>query len=114
MAERTMQISERDRWTIWIVAMTMKPNSFDEVRKLNRIWDAFDIEAFVKMLDTKKPTPEQLKTEPVEVKCEEAAYNYLLSQFEPTLAKLNPQGPVKLLSSDLLALHERLTKDEAK
>jgi len=43
-------------------------------------------------------------------KCEETAVNFLLTQFEPTLAKLNPQAPVKLISSALLELHERLSK----
>lgn len=108
MADRTVSISERDRWVINIVANTIKPTSFDETRKLNRIWDAFDVEGFAKQAEGRKI--EELATEPVEVKCEEAAYNYLLTQFEPALGKLNPQAPVKMIASELLALHERLSK----
>ena len=107
MADRTLQISERDRWAIFTVASAIKPNTFVEVRQLNRIWDAFGIEGIEKTFQGKAIA--DLGTEPSEVKCEEAAFNYLLTQFEPTLAKLNPQAPVKLIASELLALHERLS-----
>jgi len=108
MINRTLQISERDRWVISIVAAVIKPNTFEEVRKLNRIWDAFGIEGLATALAGK--SVDDLGTEPVEVMCEETAFNYLLIQFEPTLAKLNPQAPLKVIASELLALHERLSK----
>jgi hypothetical protein len=108
MADRTVSISERDKWAIWIVATAIKPTTFDETRKLNRLWDAFGIEEFSAAIQGK--TLEQLSAEVVEVKCEEQAFNYLLSQFEPTLGKLAPQAPAKVISSALLELHERLSK----
>jgi hypothetical protein len=107
MADRTVSISARDKWAIWVVATAIQPKSFDETRKLNRIWDAFSIEAFTATLAGK--TVEQLGADAVEVKCEEAAFNFLLSQFEPTLAKLVPQAPVKVIASALLELHGRLS-----
>ena len=108
MSNRTMSISEFDNWIIWIVALAIQPKTFDETRKLNRIWDACGVDGF---LDTiKGKSPEQLGREPRDIICEETAFNFLLSQFEPTLGKLSPQGPVKLISSALLELHERLSK----
>lgn len=110
MANMTLQISERDRWLIWAVATAVQPKTFDEVRKLNRVWDAFGVEQFGASLVGK--TAEQLGTDPSEVKCDEAALNFLLSQFEPTLAKLTPQAPVKIIASGLLELHERLSAEK--
>jgi hypothetical protein len=107
MADRTVSVSERDRWAIWVVATAIQPKSFDETRKLNRIWDAFEVETFAAAIVGR--TVEQLSTDPVEVKCEEAAFNFLLSQFEPTLGKLAPQAPAKVIASALLELHERLS-----
>ena len=108
MADRTISVSEHDRWIVWLVATAIQPKTFDETRKLNRIWDAFGVEGFAATIAGK--APDQLGTEPEDVKCEETAVNFLLTQFEPTLAKLNPQAPVKLISSALLELHERLSK----
>jgi hypothetical protein len=108
MADRTVSVSEHDKWIIWLVATSIQPKTFDETRKLNRIWDAFGVEGFAKGIEGKRA--DQLGTEPADVKCEETAVNYLLSQFEPTLAKLNPQVPIKIISSALLELHERLSK----
>lgn len=110
MAERTVSISERDRWIINIVAQSIRPANFDQTRKLNRIWDMFGVEEWMQKAEGR--TVEELSREPIEVRCEESAFNYFVSEMEPTLGRLNPQAPAKMIASELLALHDRLTKDD--
>ena len=110
MSDRTVRVSERDLWVIGAVAGASHPATFVDVRKLNRIYDAFDLEGIAKKLsDEKKPIGE-LGTEEKDVRCEEEAFNYLLANIEPTLAKLVDGPALRVMSKALLELHEKLSK----